>query len=53
VFRAPDLTGLHHVGVNALSHGTLLDDTAAYDSQSWIEPYLVHPILIADGTPIE
>jgi hypothetical protein len=53
VFQAPDLTGLHHVGVNALSHGTLLDDAAPYDSQSWIEPYLVHPILIADGTPIE
>jgi hypothetical protein len=53
VFLAPDLMGLHHVGVNALSHGTLFDDAAPYDSQSWIEPYLVHPILIADGTPIE
>jgi hypothetical protein len=53
VFQSPDLVGLHHVGVNALSHGTLFDDAAAYDSQSWIEPYLVHPILIADGTPIE
>lgn len=53
VFRAPDLAGLHHVGVNALSHGTLFDDAAAYDSQSWIAPYLVHPILIADGTPSE
>ena len=53
VFQAPDLAGLHHVGVNALSHGTLFDDAAPYDSQSWIEPYLVHPILIADGTPTE
>ena len=50
-FRVPDRTGLHHVGVNALSNGTLFDDTAPYDSQSWIEPYLVHPLVIADGTP--
>jgi hypothetical protein len=52
VFPVPDLEGLHHVGVNALSHGTLFDDVAPYDSQSWIEPYLVHPIQIADGTPM-
>ena len=24
-FQVPDRTGLHHVGVNALSHGTLFD----------------------------
>lgn len=52
-FRVPDLTGLHHVGVNALSNGTLFDDTAPYDSQSWIEPYLVHPLQLADGTPLD
>jgi len=52
-FAAPDLPDLHHLGVNVLAHGTLFDDTAAYDSQAWIEPYLVHPILIADGTPDE
>ncbi|MEK7329279.1 MAG: hypothetical protein AAB113_00610 [Candidatus Eisenbacteria bacterium] len=53
VFRAPDLMGLHHVGVNALSRGTLFDDAARYDSQSWIEPYVVRPIELADGTPID
>lgn len=52
-FRVPDRTGLHHVGVNALSHGTLFDDEAPYDSQSWIEPYLVHPLELAADTPID
>ena len=50
-FRVPDRAGLHHVGVNALSNGTLFDDVAPYDSQSWIEPYLVHPLQLAEGTP--
>jgi hypothetical protein len=52
-FQAPDLQGVRHLGVDALSHGTLFDDTAPYDSQSWIEPYIVHPIAIAAGTPDE
>jgi hypothetical protein len=52
-FRVPDRTGLHHVGVNALSNGTLFDDQAPYDSQAWIEPYLVHPLQLAEGTPVE
>ncbi len=52
-FRVPDLTGLHHVGVNALANGTLFDDAAPYDSQSWIEPYLVHPLQLAEGTPLD
>jgi hypothetical protein len=52
-FRVPDRAGLHHVGVNALSHGTLFDDEAPYDSQAWITPYVVHPLELADGTPIE
>lgn len=52
-FRVPDADGLHHVGVNALAHGTLFDDVAPYDSQSWIEPFIVHPLLLAAGTPIE
>ncbi len=51
IFRAPDLDGLHHLGVNALSHGTLFDETAPYDSQSWIEPYVVRPLEVAVGTP--
>lgn len=52
-FRVPDRIGLHHVGVNALSNGTLYDDEARYDSQSWIEPYRVHPLELADGTPVD
>ena len=52
-FRVPDRTGLHHVGVNALSNGTLFDDVAPYDSQSWIEPYIVHPLELAEGTPTD
>lgn len=52
-FRVPDRTGLHHVGVNALSNGTLFDDQAPYDSQSWITPYLVQPLQLADGTPLD
>jgi len=52
-FQVPDRTGLHHVGVNALSNGTLFDDQAPYDSQAWIEPYLVHPLELAEGTPLE
>jgi len=52
-FRAPDFTWLHHLGVNALSHGTLLDDAAPYDSQSWIVPYVAYPLLLAEGTPLD
>ena len=33
--------GLRHVAVNALSHGTLFDDVAPYDSKAWAIPYLV------------
>lgn len=42
-WRASPQTGAHHVGVNALSRGTLFDDAAPYDSQSWLFPYLVKP----------
>ncbi len=42
-WRASPETGAHHVGVNALSRGTLFDDGAPYDSQSWLFPYLVRP----------
>jgi len=34
--------GLRHFGVNALSHGTLFDDAAPYDSQAWLFPFVVH-----------
>ena len=37
------MAGLHHIGVNALSNGTLFDDQAPYDSQSWIFPYSLEP----------
>ena len=38
-FRDLDFPGLRHFGVNAFSAGTLLDDTAPYDSQAWIVPF--------------
>lgn len=43
--------GLHHFGVNALSNGTLFDDTAPYDSQAWILPYHVNPSQVAEFMP--
>ena len=52
-FQVPDRDGLHHVGVNALSNGTLFDDQAPYDSQSWIEPFIVHPLVLAADTPLD
>lgn len=36
-----DFAGLRHFGVNALSHGTLFDDTEPYDSNAWIVPFAV------------
>ncbi len=38
-----DFPGLRHLGVNALSHGTLFDDKAAYDSKAWIVGFAVRP----------
>ena len=35
--------GMWHFGVDVLSHGTLYDDSAAYDSQRWVFPYVVAP----------
>ena len=43
--------GLHHFGVNALSHGTLFDDQAPYDSESWIFPYSLEPDMLAEHMP--
>ncbi len=43
-----DVDGLRHVGVNALSHGTLFDDSAPYDSQAWILPFMVKPNWMAE-----
>lgn len=40
-FRAGLFDGWRHFGVNALSHGTLYDDAAPYDSRAWIVPYVI------------
>jgi len=47
-WTAGAVDGLRHLGVNALSHDTLFDDEAAYDSQTWILPYVVGPTEMAD-----
>ncbi len=51
VFHLPMMGGLGHVGVNALAHGTLFDDTAPYSSQAWVLPYQVKPSLLAEFMP--
>jgi hypothetical protein len=43
--------GVRHFGVNALSHGSLFDDQAPYDSQAWILPYLAGAPELADLAP--
>ncbi len=48
VWKAPERRGLYHAGVNALSHGTLFDSEAPYDSKAWILPYLVKPEELGD-----
>lgn len=40
-FRAGLFDGWRHFAVNALSHGTLFDDAAPYDSKAWIFPYVI------------
>jgi hypothetical protein len=49
--RTGMLRGVHHLGIDALAHGTLFDDAAAYDSQAWILPFVVRPNLLADFGP--
>jgi hypothetical protein len=51
VWHAPALPGLFHVGVNALSNGTLFDDQAPYDSKAWIVPAVVTPTELAEFIP--
>ncbi len=51
VWRAPFIAGLGHVGVNALSRGTLFDDAVPYDSQAWVLPYVVRPTMLAEYLP--
>jgi hypothetical protein len=43
-----DVDELRHIGVNALSHGTLSDDQLPYDSQAWILPFMVKPNQMAE-----
>jgi len=47
-FTAGRFIGLRNFGIDALSHGTLFDDTAAYDSNAWIFPFVV----VADRAPM-
>jgi len=42
-FMTGRFLGLRHFGVDALSHGTLFDDTQPYDSNTWILPFVVVP----------
>ncbi len=50
-WKAPLMRGVGHVGVNALSHGTLFDDLAPYDSQAWVLPYHVRPTELPEYMP--
>jgi hypothetical protein len=50
-WSTPDVAGLRHVGINALTHGTLYDDSAPYDSQAWMLPFVVTGHELADYLP--
>jgi len=43
--------GVRHLGVNALSKGTLYDDQAPYNSDAWILPYAMPPTMLAEYMP--
>ncbi len=43
--------GLRHLGVDALSHGSLFDDTLPYDAQRWVLPFVFAPERL-DGPPL-
>ncbi len=47
----PGRPPIFHFGVNALSHGTLFDDQASYDSQAWVLPMVLAPDQVADALP--
>jgi hypothetical protein len=51
ILPAGTVEGWRHFGVNALSHGTLYDDEAPYDSHAWIFPYVVAPTPSVDYLP--
>lgn len=44
VFRSGRFVGLRHFAVDALSHGTLFDDAAPYDSNAWAMIFSVEPV---------
>lgn len=44
-FPSGRFPGLRHLGVDALSNGTLFDDTAAYDSNAWLLAFAVDAAL--------
>jgi hypothetical protein len=44
-------SGWRHFGVNAFSHGTLYDDVAPYDSQTWFLPYAITTDIPVDYAP--
>ena len=47
----PGRPPIFHFGVNALSHGTLFDDQAPYDSPAWLLPVVLAPDQVADALP--
>jgi hypothetical protein len=51
VFHAGTWDGWRHFAVNALSHGTLYDDTAPYDSKAWVFPYAVSTMVAVEYIP--
>lgn len=50
-FPNGDFPGLRHFGVDALSHGTLFDDTVAYDSNAWVFPFAADPHRVVIDRP--
>jgi hypothetical protein len=47
----PGRPPIFHFGVNALSHGTLFEDQAPYDSQAWLLPVVLAPDRVPDTLP--
>lgn len=50
-FVTGPLTGWRHFGVDAMSHNTLFDDTAAYDSNRWYIPFVIVTEPVVDYYP--
>jgi len=43
--------GMRHFGVDAISHPTLFDDVAPYDSNRWVLPHVIAPEVLAEPLP--